>query len=184
MTKSRFCFGGGLLGLFHKGLLTRQQCTSFFFMCEGIQLLHIWMLQLCSAARCQELQKMVKSPDFSHRSTETSEILFLFSPLMLSSRSRLSRKLNTHSILAFSAVNSDPPVGVRSLFYTKNENFYTRANQYKKHRTGKKVQSFQQRLAVKTKVTETLTDLPQKYICCCHKKKKCSQKQKQLFCVQ
>lgn len=113
-----------------------------------------------------------KKSRLSHRSTETSEILFLFSPLMLSSRSRLSRKLNTHSILAFSAVNSDPPVGVRSLFYTKNENFYTRANQYKKHRTGKKVQSFQQRLAVKTKVTETLTDLPQKYICCGHKKKK------------
>lgn len=113
-----------------------------------------------------------KESGLSHRSTETSEILFLFSPLMLSSRSRLSRKLNTHSILAFSAVNSDPRVGVRSVFYTKNENFYTRANQYKKHRTGKKVQSFQERLAVKTKVTETLTDLPQTYICCWNEKKK------------
>lgn len=80
MTKSRFCFGGGLLGSFHKGLLTRQQCTSFFFMCEGNQLLHIWMLQLCSAARCQEFQKIVKSPDFP---TGVQKLVrfFSFSPL-------------------------------------------------------------------------------------------------------
>lgn len=31
MTKSRLCFDGGLLGSFHKGLLSREQCPSSIF---------------------------------------------------------------------------------------------------------------------------------------------------------
>lgn len=37
-----------------------QGAVHKFHVCGGSQLLHTWMLQLCSAANCQELQKMLK----------------------------------------------------------------------------------------------------------------------------
>lgn len=62
-----------------------QEAVRQFHICEASRLLHVWMLQLCNAANCQELQKMLKKKiQTSHRNTGPSEILLLFSPFMLS----------------------------------------------------------------------------------------------------